>query len=306
MPAHVLEIANDGRYLFKDRGFIVVSAKGEKSEVGRFPLDNVLAVIANAHGLSYSNNLLVALAQRGIPFVLCGQNHNAVGHLLPIESHHLQAARFDAQIGASKPLRKRLWKTVVVAKIRQQAAVLVSTGGSDSRLLRLADKVRAGDPHNFEAQAAQYWPQLLGKHFRRNRAEAGINAMINYGATVLRAATARAIVGAGLHPTLGIHHSNQSNGMRLVDDLMEPFRPIVEHAVFTLFSEGKIEIDQSAKQTLVNSLYTDLSTTEGTTPLVVCLQRLAQSLAMVYTKQTNHLEFPAPWQPNANKLKDGG
>lgn len=302
MPAHIIEIAHDGRYLFKERGFLVVSEKKEKREVGRFPLDNTLAVIANSHGLSYSNNILVALAQRGIPFVLCGSNHNAIGYLLPVEGNHLQAARFDAQISASKPLRKRLWKEVVVAKIRQQAYVIMATGGNSNRLLRLAGKVRSGDPDNCEAQAAQYyWPQLLGTQFRRNREEAGINAMINYGATVLRSATARAVVAAGLHPTLGIHHSNQGNAMRLVDDLMEPFRPIVEHAVYTLCSEKKLEIDQTVKYALVNSLYTDLVTTEGRTPLVVCLQKLAQSVAMVYTKHSDHLDFPAPWQPDANE-----
>lgn len=301
MPAHIVEIAQDNRHMCKDRGFIVLTDKKDRCEVGRFPLDNILAVISNAHGLSYSNNVLVSLVERGIPFVLCGTNHNAIGFLLPIEGNHIQAARFDAQVGASKPLRKTLWKTLVKAKIRQQAAVLACAGVSEARLIRLAEKVRSGDPDNYEAQAAQlYWPRLLGKEFRRHRDGSDINVLINYGSTVLRAATARAVVAAGLHPTLGIHHSNQSNSMRLVDDLMEPFRPIVDHTVYKLYSENRTELDKSSKRTLVECIYTDLKLNESRTPLVVCLQKLAQSLAMVYTKQSAHLDLPATWRPEAN------
>ena len=298
MPGHIVEIAYDSRHLYKERGFLVVKSHKDHQEVGRFAFDNTLALIANAHGLTYSNNVLVELAERGIPFVLCGKNHNTVGHIFPVEGHHLQAARFDAQIAASKPVRKRMWKEVVVAKIRQQADIIESIGGKSARLLRLAAKVRSGDPDNCEAQAARYyWPQLLGKQFRRDRNVSGTNAMINYGSTVLRAATARAVVAAGLHPTLGIHHKNQANSMRLVDDLMEPFRPIIEYTVYRLVVDERTELDSECKQALVRSLYTDLDSVDGRTPLIVCAQKLAISLVMVYTDKRPHLEFPTPWKP---------
>lgn len=306
MPGHIIEIAHDSRHLYKERGFLVVKSHEDQQEVGRFALDNTLALIANAHGLTYSNNILVALAERCIPFVLCGKNHNAVGHILPVEGHHLQAGRFDAQIAASQPVRKRLWKEVVTAKIRQQAKIIEAIGGKSARLNRLVTSVRSGDPDNCEAQAAQYyWPTLMGSKFKRERNSEGANALINYGSTVLRAATARAVVAAGLHPTLGIHHQNQSNAMRLVDDLMEPFRPIMEYSVYLVVNEGQTSVDADTKQALVKSLYTDLVGIEGKTPLVVCLQKLAISLAMVYTNIGSHLEIPAPWTPPMNSGKDG-
>ena len=125
MVGRIVEIADDRRHLFVHRGFLVVrDTEGERKELGQIPLDDIAAVIANAHGLSYTNNLLVALAERGAPFVLCGANHNAVGMLLSLDSHHVQAKRIEAQIAASLPLHKRLWATVVKSKLEQQAAAL--------------------------------------------------------------------------------------------------------------------------------------------------------------------------------------
>lgn len=230
MIGRIVVVADDRRHLFMHRGFMVVQdTEGERKELGQMPLDDIAAVIANAHGLSYTNNLLVALAERGAPFVLCAANHNAVGMLLPIEGNFEQARRIEAQIAASQPTHKRLWASVVRSKLEQQAAALAATGAPTAPLAALATKVRSGDPDNLEAQGARrYWGLLFGDSFRRDQDAGGLNAMLNYGYTVLRATTARAIVAAGLHTSIGLHHSNDSNAMRLVDDLMEPFRPIVD------------------------------------------------------------------------------
>lgn len=125
MLVRIVEIADDSRHLSALRGLMVVrSTEGEREELGRVPLDDIAAVIANAHGLSYTNNLLVALAERGIPFVLCAANHNAIGMLLPIEGNFEQSKRIEAQIAAKVPLHKRLWASIIRSKLTQQAAVL--------------------------------------------------------------------------------------------------------------------------------------------------------------------------------------
>ena len=102
MIGRIVEVADDRRHLFLHRGFLVVQdTEGERKELGQVPLDDIAAVIANAHGLSYTNNLLVALAERGAPFVLCAANHNAVGMLLPVEGNFEQSHRIEAQIAAN-------------------------------------------------------------------------------------------------------------------------------------------------------------------------------------------------------------
>jgi CRISPR-associated protein Cas1 len=301
MVGRIVEIADDRRHLFANRGFMVVrDTDGERKELGQVPLDDIAAVIANAHGLTYTNNLLVALAERGAPFVLCGPNHNAVGMLLSIDGHHVQAMRIEAQIAASQPMRKRLWAAIVKAKLEQQAAALEAAGTHTAPLQALVGKVRSGDPDNVEGQGARrYWGLLFGSEFRRDRNGDGFNALLNYGYTILRSATARAVVAAGLHPSLGLHHSNDANAMRLVDDLMEPFRPMTDLKVWQLGRAGEQQVTPDAKRALVRVLYEDMQTSLGVTPVSVCMQRLATSLAQVFLGERAKLDLPLPGLPLA-------
>jgi CRISP-associated protein Cas1 len=126
MVGRVVEIETDGRHLAIHRGFLAISEKGV--EIGKVPLDDIAAVIANAHGLTYSNNALVELSARGIPVVLCGANHMPAAIIWPVDTHHLQTGRMNDQIAASLPLKKRLWAQLVRAKILAQAATLAAAG----------------------------------------------------------------------------------------------------------------------------------------------------------------------------------
>lgn len=300
MLGRVVEIADDRRHIALKRGFLVVrdTASSPREELGKVPIDDIAAVIANAHGISYTNNLLVALAERGIPFVLCGANHNVVGMLLPIEGHHLQAKRIEAQVAAKQPTHKRLWAEIIKAKLAQQAAALAATGAAAAPLSALVKKVKSGDPENIEAQGARrYWSALFGENFRRNQNGESLNALLNYGYTIMRSATARAVIAAGLHPSMGLHHSNDANPMRLVDDLIEPFRPLVDLKVWQLQRRGENTITPSSKRILVNTLYDDMHSNAGITPVMACVHKLASSLAQVYLGERRKLELPLPNLP---------
>ncbi|MDC6167068.1 type II CRISPR-associated endonuclease Cas1 [Paucibacter sp. XJ19-41] len=299
MIGRIVEVADDRRHLSMNRGFMVVKdTEGQGKELGQVPLDDIAAVIANAHGLSYTNNLLVALAERGAPFVLCAANHNAVGMLLPIEGNFEQAKRIEAQIAASLPTHKRMWAAVVRSKLEQQAAALEAAGAPTAPLTALVGKVKSGDPDNLEAQGARrYWSLLFGDGFRRDQDGGGLNGLLNYGYTVLRATTARAVIAAGLHPSIGLHHSHDNNAMRLVDDLMEPFRPIIDLKVWQLKRNGEELVTPEAKRALVRTLYDDMQTAAGATPVMVCAQKLAVALAQVYLGERDKLDLPLPGLP---------
>lgn len=303
MIGRVVEIAEDGRHLSLARGFMTVEAEGR--EIGRVPLDDIGVVIANAHGVSYTNNLLVKLAERGASVVLCGANHSPVAWLWPIVGNHEQAKRMRAQIEATRPLEKRLWQILVRAKVEQQGAVLEAVGRPAGGFRLLAREVKSGDPENVEAQASRrYWPLLMGEDFRRDRQLPGANALLNYGYTVLRAATARAIVAAGLHPSLGIQH--QGNPLCFADDLMEPFRPMVDLMVFRLLGQGVSDVTTEAKRALAGLTAADMRTARGTTPLATCLERLATSLAQSFETGKPDLELPIAPLPLEMPARAGG
>ncbi len=302
-----VDIATDGVHLSVLRGFMLVRRDGE--ELGRVALDDIAAVIVHAHGVTFSANLCTRLAQRGALIVFCGPNHAPHSLLWPLEGHHAQGGRMQAQLAASKPLKKNLWKKVVVAKIRMQQAILRAAGENADAFDRLARKVRSGDPENVEAQAARrYWPLLFGPGFQRDRNAHDVNVLLNYGYTVLRACVARAVIAAGLHPTLGIHHHNRANAFALADDLMEPFRPLVDWTARQLLRDnfgnnnGGIVLDSQAKERLVRMLSFDLLLPESRTPVSGCVQRLSVSLARSFEQRRAMLEFPVP--PKALELAE--
>lgn len=291
MMGRLVDISQDKRYLSLERGFLVVASGSE--ELGRVALDDIAAVIVSGHGITHSSNLLAALAERGIPFVLCGNNHHPVGMLWTTDGNYRQSGRMDAQLAAARPVQKRLWQQVVRSKLRMQATVLECVGAASAPLLHLADKVRSGDPENIEAQGAKaYWSLLFGSDFRRDRDAPGTNAQLNYGYAVLRAATARAVMAAGLHPGLGLHHRNALNPMRLVDDLMEPYRPLIDLRVHGLRSAGIEQLEPPNTKQLADVLYHDLPSPAGATPVMASVYRLAISLAQSYEGEVKQLDLP--------------
>ena len=293
MIGRIVEVATDGVHLSVERGFMAVSQ--DQVKVGQVALDDIAALVVHGHGATWSANLTARLAERGAPMVICGSNHAPVALVWPIDGHFEQGRRMQAQADASQPMRKRLWQMIVRAKILAQAEALAAFGERSGALRDLAKSVRSGDPKNVEGAAARrYWPLMMGKPFRRDRDASGANAMLNYGYMVLRAATARSILGAGLHPSLSIHHQSRGSALRLADDLMEPFRPYVDGVVRRLMENEIEDLDRDAKASLVAVTSLDLEGPKGASPLQTCLDRLATSLAQIYMGERDELDLPGP------------
>lgn len=302
MVGRILELTRPGLSVHKRRGFLAVDDR--EGEAGRIALDDVEAVLVASPGLMWSNTALAELAARQVPVMVLGNNFNPVAVVLPLNGHFEQAHRIRAQADASLPLRKQAWATLVRHKITAQAEALERVGEPSERLRRLSLAVRSGDPDNREAQAAQaYWPLMMEKAFRRDRDASGANALLNYGYAVLRAATARAIVAAGLHPSLSVHHRSGGDALALADDLMEPFRPVIDLTVRRLGAEGITEVAE-ARPALVACLAADFPTSQGASPLTQILLRLAQSLAQSYLDGKLRLIFPDRPLPLASEAED--
>lgn len=291
MIGRFIEIATDGVHLSVERGFMLISNVGEI--VGRVPLDDMAAVIVHGHGASFSANLVGRLARRGCPMVICDQTHSPTAIVWPARGHHEQGRRMEAQAAASLPLKKRMWRDLIKAKILAQADALSAVGENGGPLRDLASRVRSGDPDNIEAQAARrYWQRMMGPDFRRDREKEGVNTCLNYAYMILRAGAARAISGAGLHPSLSLHHISRGDPLRLADDLMEPFRPYADLRVWQAANSGAVVLDPDTKKYLAGLMTLDLSGPQGASPLQTCLDRCAVSLAQVFLGERRTIELP--------------
>jgi CRISPR-associated protein Cas1 len=260
------------------------------------PLADIAVLIAAHPQISFSHAVLAGLAEAGGMFIACNQKRMPCAMLLPLDTHSTQTERFQAQANLPLPNRKRLWQQIVKAKIGAQARLLREITEQDWGLEMLAATVRSGDPQNLEARAARiYWRNLfVENHFRRNPEGEGPNPLLNYGYAILRAITARALCAAGLHPSLGIHHHNRYDTFCLADDLMEPFRPIVDRTVATLSecNDGDPELDRETKRVILEALMARFAADGESRTLFDWVSRTAQSLASAIESGEKKLEIP--------------
>lgn len=293
MIKRTIEISREPAHLTVRLDQLVLQRDGHV--VSSIPCEDIGMVLVDHAGATYSHAALARLAAADAVLVICGRDHLPAGILLPLADHSQVVWRVRDQLKVKRPVRKQLWKQIVQAKIRAQARNLPE-GPERTRLLALAREVRSGDPRNAEAQAAKsYWSACFsGLAFRRDRFGEGPNPLLNYGYAVLRAALARALVGAGLLPSLGLHHSNRANAFCLADDLIEPLRPIVDRRVQELYAAQRFELDQPAKASLLELLTLEVSIGDTTGPLMVALHRTVASLVRCYRGESRRLEFPVP------------
>ena len=153
--------------------------------------------------------------------------------------------------------------------------------------------VKSGDADNREGLAARiYWNRLFGNGFKRERDGSPPNAMLNYGYSILRAATARALLGSGLLPNFGVFHKSRYNAFPLADDVMESYRPFVDDIVFELYTKGCMELTKDTKMDIMRLMVCDVSIGQVKRPLQIALTMTTASLVKYYSGKIKKLSLP--------------
>ncbi len=257
------------------------------------PIEDIGFVVLEHQQTSVTLPLLNALSDNNVAVILCGDNRMPNAMLMNLDSNTTQGECYRAQIEASEPLKKGLWRQIVESKIRNQAALLDKLGKDGAKLKPYYMNVKSGDADNREGIAAKiYWTELFGADFIRSREGAAPNSMLNYGYTILRAAVARALMGSGLFPAMGIFHRNRYNAFPLADDIMEPYRPYVDEIVFELHANGIDRLDKETKSRLLRVLYTDTVFGSMTRPLDIGLTVTSASLNKCFQGIQKKLTYP--------------
>ena len=273
---------------------LVITSK-ETGEIISRPIEDLGFVILDNQQITFTQHVLQLLAENNVAVVICDPKHHPSSMLMHLDTHHIQAERFRHQIASSEPLRKQLWQQTIKAKIRNQAKVLALAGESNIALLNLANKVNSGDTMNIEGQAARiYWKRLFGQNFYRQREGAPPNPSLNYGYSIVRAAVARAIVGSGLLPTLGIHHHNKYNSFALADDIMEPYRPFVDLLIYQQVHSipDYHNITKERKGEFLQLLTADCLFKGSTSPIMIAMEYSTASLAKCFEGNSKKIDYP--------------
>ena len=272
---------------------MIIRAKDDSGTDASVPVEDIGFVILENQEISITMPLLNALTDNNAAVIVCSEKFMPNAMLMNLDSNSTQGENFRAQLSATEPLKKNIWKQVVEAKIRNQAALLRKLGKDGDALKLYYQNVKSGDSDNREGVAAKlYWDKLFDGEFMRFRTGPSPNEMLNYGYTVLRAAVARSLTGSGLLPAIGIFHKNRYNAFPLADDVMEPYRPFVDEIVFYLYANGENNLNKYSKSEILKLLYVDTFFENVTRPLDIGLSITTASLAKCYNGLQKKILYP--------------
>jgi CRISPR-associated protein Cas1 len=298
MIDRIVEIATPARLSIRDSQLVIERPPAEQLALPFTTPISEIAVLLLAHPqVSLSQAVLSRIAEVGGSIVTIDSNFLPASMVLPIQSHFVQTERFAKQVELSLPTRKRLWQQVVRAKIKAQGELLRELHGNDHGLIAMSARVRSGDAGNLEAQAARkYWGLVFGNaKFRRGSGNPDQNRHLDYGYTVLRAAVARALCAAGLHPSIGLQHKNRYDAFCLAADLMEPFRPLVDRRVCELIAREDAEgpFDSKTKSWMIGATTSRYILDREERSLFDILLRTANSLAKCIAGDSRDPSIPS-------------
>ncbi|HBS12407.1 MAG TPA: type II CRISPR-associated endonuclease Cas1 [Flavobacteriaceae bacterium] len=261
------------------------------------PIEDIGYIVLEHQETYISMPALSKLSSNNVSVIFCDAKHMPQSMLLNLDSHHIQQEHFRNQINATEPLKKQLWQQVVKAKIQNQATHLNALKKNTNPLEYYASKVLSGDSDNREGvAAAYYWKHLFDFDFKRERYGEYPNSFLNYGYIILRAAIARALSGSGLLNTLGIHHHNKYNAFCLADDIMEPYRPLIDAKVIEIMGTyDEHELITPIKAQLLNVLTQTVYFEDKKSPLMVGLSTTTSSLQQCFAGKSRKIIYPKLW-----------
>lgn len=270
----------------------------KKESERTIPIEDIGVVVLDNRRITVTSGVLEALLENNAAVITCDQRSMPVGLLLPLCGNTTQNERFRDQLEASVPLKKQLWQQTVKQKIQNQAYVLAQVTGREEKGMNVwADNVRSGDPDNIEARAAAYYWRYLFPDiptFARGREGEPPNNLLNYGYAILRAVIARALVGSGLLPTLGIHHHSRYNAYCLADDIMEPYRPYVDQLVIEIIRkvDNYALLTKEIKMELLGIPMLDVVIAGKRSPLMIAAQQTTASLYKCFSGELRRISYP--------------
>lgn len=273
---------------------LVIFSKETREET-LVPIEDIGFVIVENELVSLTIPLINELTANNCALIFCNEKHLPFSMTMPLDCNEIQSQLFSAQINAKLPVKKKCWKQIVEYKIKNQGLLLKKYDLDFARLFAFSKCVKSGDSTNMESQAAKfYWDNLFGKKWYRNRFGDFPNNYLNYGYAILRAATARSLVGSGLLPTLGIHHHNKYNAYCLADDLMEPYRPFIDDEVIEYISKNadEKELGTEFKKKILQVLTRDVKMDNLTRPMMIALSMTSASLANALSNDSEKLKLP--------------
>lgn len=202
-------------------------------------LSEISVLMIESTAVSLTASLLCELSKRKIKVIFCDEKRSPQSELISYNDGCDTSLKLKKQIAWTEDFKKAVWTEIVREKILMQANLLYEMEKEECDMLyRYIDEICFGDSTNREGHAAKvYFNSLFGKDFTRQN-DSPTNAALNYGYSLILSCFNREIVALGYTTKLGLFHDNMFNCFNLSSDLMEPFRPLVDREVCTMFGDA--------------------------------------------------------------------
>lgn len=283
-------------YLSTKQEQLVINYPDSDKKQHSIPIEDLGFVILEHPQITLTNGLLTKLIENKTAVVTCDKQHLPCSFLQPLVGHSEQTKRIRHQLNASLPLKKNIWQQTISSKIYNQAKFMEKRGIPARKMFKWASEVKSGDIDNHESRAAVYYWQHIFELESFNRGQHGKppNNLLNYGYAILRAVTARALIGSGMLPSIGVFHRNKYNAFCLADDIMEPYRPYVDALVYDMTKAYKdiSELSITLKSDLLKIPAMDVIIDGKTSPLMLAMSRTTNSLYECFEGSSRKVLYP--------------
>lgn len=230
----------------------------EGSKCVHIPLEDIQTLVLESQQITITTAALSRLSEQGCDIIFCGADHKPVGVQLPFMPHSRQALINRGQFNWTEPFKKRCHQRIIKQKILNQAMCQELLEEIEkSQLRELVKRVQLGDKTHCEALAASlYFSWYLDGHGRREE-EFFLNDALNYAYAVVRSRISQSLSACGFIPGVGLFHCSELNNFNLADDIIEPFRPIVDYYIYTKMKDHT-ELLTPEKSLILKLLETDI------------------------------------------------
>jgi CRISPR-associated protein Cas1 len=229
-----LSIKNNQILIKKDKKEIIIPT----NEVKTIFIDNFF---------SFSKKFLEVCNKNNISLIIADEKHYPNIILLNLNNPFFKMyENIKLQIDLDENNKLLAWKTILSIKILNSMSLInkfnidifrkINKNNNKFELLQIEG--------NF---ANNYYNDVFGKEFKRKTKyyidDDILNSFLNYGYSILRTKIIHYLITNGLLPYFSLFHSPNNNNFALADDLIEPYRFIIDYLAIS--NKEKLEYGRS-------------------------------------------------------------
>lgn len=282
MAFRTLEISNEAEIHIKDGQLEVTNKNG----IALIPIEDLSIIMVHGANIRLSTMDISILSQNKVAIVTLDEKYLPTAIVLPYEGNARQSMLMHAQVNTSEEKYRKIWVDIIKQKISNQARALSILGVEGTETIAAyISQININNVDYIEAIAAKDYFSYYHAGLNR-RTEDPVNSRLNYGYAIVRSSIARSLVAVGFHPTFGIHHSSQLNAFNPADDLIEPFRAIVDVVAYNNINSNVI-LNKAERKELTHTLHNACIVNGIKTNVLSAIDMTCESLKRIILDKSN-------------------